>query len=275
MQYQAIKDGQTMGLDYHDKARRTQALPTAAIASMKAVMLLAWLALLPLTASAEYFRVGIFAMGDQPFSFPPGSARAGIYPDLIRAIAKESGDQIELVYVPAARLLRMFELGELDIEIGANPAWRKNSPIKSVYSDSYGTAIEILCFYPGQSKPGDKGEDFPGWEIGVQTGYFYPRFEQAFAKGTVKRRDTNNAGHALRMLRAKRFSAVIVSKYAAEYYRKESPAQYECEPGPVTDQAEEMLRLPASRAAALPRLNAAIARLKKNGTIDAIYARYR
>jgi ABC-type amino acid transport substrate-binding protein len=229
----------------------------------------------PLLVRADTFRVGIFAAGDQPFSFPPGSPQAGIYPDLIRAIAKASGDQIDLIYVPAARLLKMFELGELDIEIGANPAWRKNSPIQSVYSDSYGTAYEILCFYPGQAKPGDRGEDFPGWEIGVQTGYFYPRFEKAFANGTLKRRDTNNAGHALRMLRAKRFLAVIVSKYAVEYYIKESPTQYGCEPGPVTDQAQEMLRLPASKASALPRLNAAIAKLKKDGTISAIYAKYR
>ncbi len=256
-----------MGLSYHNFAWRKR--------PVMAAMVLAWAALTTPSAAAELFRVGIFAAGDQPFSFPPGGPRAGIYPDLIRAIAKESGDQIELVYVPAARLLRMFELGELDIEIGANPAWRKNSPIKSVYSDSYGTAIEILCFYPGQSKPGDRGEDFPGWEIGVQGGYVYPRFEQAFAKGTVKRRDTNSAEHALRMLRAQRFSAVIVSKYAIQYYNRENPTQYECEPGPVTDQADEMLRLPATKAAALPRLNAAIAKLKKDGTISAIYARYR
>ncbi len=224
---------------------------------------------------AETFRVGIFASGDRPFSFPPGSPQPGIYPELIHAIARESGFKIELVYVPAARLLRMFEIGELDIEIGANPAWRKNSPMKSVYSDSYATAYEILCFRPGEAKPGNHARDFPGYDIGVQAGYWYPNFEQAFAEGKVKRRDTNNAEQLLKMLHAKRFPAIIVSKYAADFYRKEDPVHYNCEQGAITDQAQEMLRLPATRANALPRLNAAIAKLKKNGEINAIYARYR
>lgn len=226
-------------------------------------------------AQAETFRVGIFSTGDQPFSFPQGSAQAGIYPDLIQAIGRASGDQIELIYVPAARLLRMFELGELDIEVGANPAWRKDSPIQSVYTDSYATAREILCFRQGELKAGDKGEDFPHTEIGVQTGYFYPRFEAAFKSGLVRRRDTYNAEQLLRMLRAKRFNAIIISKYAADYYKKASPGEYACDQGAVTDQAGEMLRLPATKANALPRLNAAIAKLKKSGELKAIYEKYR
>lgn len=224
---------------------------------------------------AETFRVGIFANGDRPFSFPQNSPQPGIYPELIRAIARESGYQIELVYVPAARLLRMFEIGELDIEIGSNPAWRKSSPIKSVYSESYATAYEIICFRPGEAKPGNHADNFPGYDIGVQSGYYYPNFEKAFAEGKVNRRDTNNAEQLLKMLHAKRFPAIILSKYAADFYRKENPEQYTCEQGAVTDQAQEMLRLPATRANALPRLNAAIARLKKSGEISAIYARYR
>lgn len=226
-------------------------------------------------ALADTFRVGIFASGDQPFSFPQGSPQAGIYPDLIQAIGRLSGDQIELVYVPAARLLRMFELGELDIEIGANPAWRQNSPIKSVYSDSYAIAREILCFPQGEYRRGDKGEDFPDMEIGVQTGYFYPRFEAAFKSGLVKRRDTYNAEQLLRMLRANRFGAIIISKYAADYYKKTNPGQYTCDQGAVTDEAGEMLRLAATKASALPRLNAAIAKLKASGELKMIYEKYR
>ena len=224
---------------------------------------------------AETFRVGIFANGDRPFSFPQGSPQPGIYPDLIRAIARESGDHIDLVYVPAARLLRMFEIGELDIEIGANPAWRQGSPIQSVYSESYATAYEIICFRPGEAKPGNHAKDFPGYDIGVQSGYVYPNFEAAFANGTVNRRDTNNAEQLLKMLNAKRFPAIILSKYAADFYKKENPQQYNCAQGDITDQAQEMLRLPASKAAALPRLNAAIAKLKKSGEVAAIYAKYR
>jgi ABC-type amino acid transport substrate-binding protein len=224
---------------------------------------------------ADTFRVGIFANGDRPFSFAQGSPQPGIYPDLMRAIARESGDKIELVYVPAARLLRMFEIGELDIEVGSNPAWRKSSPIRSVYSASYATAYEILCFLPGEAKPGNAARDFPGYDIGVQAGYYYPNFEKAFADGSVKRRDTNNAEQLLKMLNAKRFQAIIISKYAADFYKKVNPAQYACEQGAITDQAMEMLRLPATKADALPRLNAAIARLKKSGEIEAIYAKYR
>lgn len=226
-------------------------------------------------AQAETFRVGIFSTGDQPFSFPQGSTQLGIYPDLIQAIGRISGDQIELVYVPAARLLRMFEVGDLDIEIGANPAWRKDSPIKSVYTNSYAIASEILCFRKGELQVGDKGEDFPNTEIGVQTGYFYPRFEAAFKSGLVRRHDTYNAEQLLRMLRAKRFNAIIISKYAADYYNKANPGEYACDQGAVTDQAGKMLRLPATKASALLRLNAAIAQLKRSGELKAIYEKYR
>ena len=77
------------------------------------------------------------------------------------------------------------------------------------------------------------------------------------------------------MLNANRFPAIILSKYAADFYRKENPKQYACQQGGITDQAGEMLRLPATLATALPRLNAAMARLKKSGEIEAIYQRYR
>jgi ABC-type amino acid transport substrate-binding protein len=226
-------------------------------------------------AHADTFRVGIFEAGDQPFSFRQGSPQSGIYPDLIQAIARESGDKIELVYVPAARLLRMFEARQLDIEIGANPAWRTQSPIKTVYSKSFSTAREILCFRQGEAKPGDRGEDFPGYEIGVQAGYVYPRFEAAFQTGMVQRKDTYNAEQLLRMLRANRVSAIILSKYAAEYYAKLDPVQYGCQAGAITDEADEMLRLPVEKADALPRINAAIEKLKRTGELKAIYARYR
>ncbi|WP_422989620.1 substrate-binding periplasmic protein [Undibacterium sp. Ji50W] len=225
-------------------------------------------------AMADTFRIAYYEGGDAPFVLVGDKGPSGIFPDLMAAIVRLSGDKLDQQYLPMRRLLKSFEDGQLDIEVGANPKWRSNSSLPGLYSLSFGLPRAVLCFRPGEAPKKQAVSDFFGQKIGVISGYFYPEFEAAFASGDIQRADIFNSPNLLLTLKAKRFDQIIISNYVRQYWTKVDAQRYACDEGRMIDESEMMLRVHPSRAAALPRLNAAITALKKSGELDAIFRRY-
>lgn len=225
-------------------------------------------------ARAETFRIAYYDGGDVPFVITGKDAPAGIFPDLMAAIARQTGDKLEEKFLPIRRILKSFEDGTLDIEVGANPKWRATSSVPGLYSKAFGSARAVLCYRRGGVKPAQAVSDFYGQSIGLIAGYNYPEFDDAFAQGKIRREDIPNSPSLLMMLKAQRFDQIIISIYVKQYWEKQDPARYACEEGRVIDENEMMLRLHPDKADALPRLNAAIEALKKSGEMDAIFRRY-
>ncbi|MBI3731175.1 MAG: transporter substrate-binding domain-containing protein [Burkholderiales bacterium] len=225
-------------------------------------------------AMADTFRIAYNEGGDAPFVMLDKRGPRGIFPDLMSAIVKLSGDKLEQRYLPMRRLLKSFEDGQLDIEVGANPKWRSSSLVPGVYSIAFGLPRAVLCFRPGETPKAQAVTDFYGQKVGVISGYSYPEFEAAFASGKIQREDIFNSPNLLLTLRAKRFDQIIISNYVRQYWTKVDAQRYACDEGRMIDESEMMLRVHPSKADALPRLNAAIATLKKSGELDAIFRRY-
>ncbi len=230
------------------------------------------LVLLP--AKANTFRIAYYEGGDAPFVLLDKTGPRGIFPDLMAAIVRLSGDKLDQRYLPMRRLLKSFEDGQLDIEVGANPKWRSSSPVPGVYSITFGLPRAVLCFRPGEAPKEQALTDFYGQKVGVISGYSYPEFDAAFASGKIQREDIFNSPNLLLTLRAKRFDQIIISNYVRQYWTRVDPQRYACDEGRMIDESEMMLRVHPSKADALPRLNAAIATLKKSGELDAIFRRY-
>lgn len=225
-------------------------------------------------AMADTFRIAYYEGGDAPFVLVGPKGPSGIFPDLMAAIVRLSGDKLDQQYLPMRRLLKSFEDGQLDIEVGANPKWRANSTVPGVYSMAFGLPKAVLCFRPGEVPKKQAVSDFYGQKIGVISGYSYPEFEAAFATEQIQRADIFNSPNLLLTLKAKRFDQIIISSYVRQYWTKIDAKRYACDEGRMIDESEMMLRIHPSRATALPRLNAAIATLKKSGELDAIFRRH-
>lgn len=227
-----------------------------------------------LPVGAESFRVAYYDGGDVPFVILNKQGVSGIFPDLMAAIMRQTGDQLNQQYMPIKRILKSFEDGQLDIEVGANPKWRANSTVPGLYSTAFATGRAVLCYRPGELKTNQAVADFYGQKIGLIAGYNYPEFDAAFAQRKIRRADIFTSTSLLMMLKAQRFDQIIISIYVKQYWQKFDPQRYACEEGRVVDENGMLLRLHPSKAEALPRLNAAIEALKKSGEIDAIFRRY-
>jgi len=223
---------------------------------------------------AETFRVAYYDGGDAPFSYTLNGQLIGIFPDLMAAIARQSGDQLENQALPMKRLLNAFESGLLDIEVGVNPKWRSTSLTPGAYSDAFLLVNDVLCYRVGKRKKNENISNFLGETIGVIANYSYPEFDAAFAKGSIKRADIFTNTSLLVMLKAMRFDQIIISQYVKQYWAKTDPDKYNCEEGRVVESRSIMLRVHPTKAYAVMRFNAAINTLKKNGELDAILRRY-
>lgn len=223
---------------------------------------------------AETLRVAYFEQGDVPFVIRDGSKGKGIFPDLMAAIARVNGDTLSVRFLPNARIQGEFDQGLLDLEVGANPAWRKEAKVPGLYSISFGLARTVLCYRLGVHRTKDQVEDFAGERIGTIAGYHYPEFEAAFNSHLVSRENVDNPRNLLLMLNAKRFKQVFVSKQVKDYWQAQDRASYGCLEGRTVDQAEMMIRVHPARSNILPKLNAAIESLRKSGELDAIFRRY-
>ncbi|CAN5684277.1 ABC transporter substrate-binding protein [soil metagenome] len=225
-------------------------------------------------AKADNFRIGYYDTADAPFVIIGKNGPVGIFPDVMAAIVKLTGDTLDQRYFPVKRIFKSFEDGLLDIEVGVNPKWRANSRVPGVYSKAFGTAKAVLCYRPGEVKTHQEVSDFYGQKIGLIVGYSYPQFDEAFANGHIQRADIHSNTSLLLMLKAKRFDQIILGTYVRQYWAKVDPESFACAEGRMIDESDMMLRLNPGKAAALPRLNAAIDALKKNGELNAIFKRY-
>lgn len=235
-------------------------------------MTITWV--LACTAEAETLRVAYFEQGDIPYVIREGKGGKGIFPDLMSAIARETGDTLDVRFMPNARIQGEFDQGYLDIEVGANPVWRKEAKVPGLYSEPFGLARTVLCYRHGVMPSQESVMAFAGQRIGTIAGFHYPEFDAAFSSGVIQRENVDNHRRLLLMLNAHRFDQIFISKHIKDYWIGQDSARYGCTEGRTVDQGAMMLRLHPARANVLPRLNAAIATLRKSGELDAIFKRY-
>ncbi|MFZ6847863.1 substrate-binding periplasmic protein [Undibacterium sp. RuRC25W] len=224
-------------------------------------------------AKSETFRIAYYDGGDAPFVYTTAGKVTGIFPEVMSAIAHQSGDQLEEQVLPIKRVLQAFEMGITDIEVGVNPKWRSTSSVPGLYSDPFVTVNDILCYRPGERRKHESVTSFKGETIGVIANYSHPEFDASFANGSIKRADIYTNPSLLTMLKANRFNQIIISQYVKQYWTKVDAGKYNCEEGRYVQSSDIMLRVHPSKAHALPRLNAAIEALKKNGELNAILKR--
>ena len=231
------------------------------------------LGLAPRVARAETLHLALEENGFPPFYFKPGDSRVGIYDQIIKGVEARTHDVYQVVYLPQKRKLEAFRKGTVDIEPGVNPAWRAEDLAISAYSVPFANAEDVLLARPDDTRPRERPSDLKGQTLGCITGYSYPELQPLFAAGTVKRDDSRTEEIMMRKLVLKRVDAAIAERVIAEYERKVHP-ELQVRFGGVVSSKPLTFRFRKEKGAALARFDAALAKLKADGTLTAIFAQY-
>ena len=227
---------------------------------------------LPLTAAADALKVGL--MHTEPWGFygsdgEQRSAPMGIVMEANQAIARESGLSLEPVLVPYGRIGRDLRNGDVDL------TYLIRSPDRDAYVEYVGHLFTFQCIVVARpSLPLRRYEDLAGLRIGlIKDIHLNPRFDEDAQLQKVEVKDYETL---VDMFLNGRLDAIAGNSVSIPYLLQKrghvSLAQHPL----VLQQTEAWAQLSkrSSHRADIPRLRAAIDKLRNQGYFEEILTRY-
>ncbi|MBL4788508.1 MAG: transporter substrate-binding domain-containing protein [Kordiimonadaceae bacterium] len=179
-----------------------------------------------------------------------------------QAILETSGISVIETRVTQGRRRRMFLDGLLVLDCCFNPAWR-NRPAETkvqLFTDSFFETRERYVFKKGQVVPIKSPKDLKGLVVVAVRGYTYTH-EKYFGETIL----VQSTADVLRLIEAGRGHVSIISE--VDFKARMMRTQRELELGALSGRVAIHARVHQDHAGLLPKLNAAIATLKKEGQL--------
>ena len=229
---------------------------------------------LSLKSHADTFNVALLKSGLPPYIFTQQERKSGIYVDILKEIEKITGDKFILRYYPIKRSIKAFSAGNIDIEPGINPAWRKEWQSESLYSAPFMMYTDIVAFRRNEYFKVSNVQDLVGKKIATVKGYYYPGFQEGLNSKKITRYNLTHEFQLLQFLSLKQrgADAGFINKNVLLYYMKTKNVKFDM--GDVIGNVPIMFRFHKNKAKALPRFNKALKHLIENGKINEIVKRY-
>jgi len=179
-----------------------------------------------------------------------------------QAILKEAAIPYKIIDVQEGRRRRMFVDGQITLECCFAPEWRmrKDEQLTQLFSDPFHTSEIRYVFRTGQSIPVPSPTHLKDLRFAVVRDFSY-MFEEYFGETII----ANSPAEALRLVALGRAHLTEAAKVFFDFEMAKNPRPLEL--GDIADYKMLHVRVHVSRADLLPKLNAAIAAMKKTGRI--------
>lgn len=203
-----------------------------------------------------------------PYEYKDGDAIVGIDAEIADAIAKKIGMELEIVDTEFDSIIAGVQSGKFSMGMAGMTVTEER--MESVnFSDTYAKGVQVIIVKEDSTIAGP--EDLGDVMIGVQqstTGHIYASDD--YGEDHVTAFKTGN--DAVQALVADKVSAVIIDNEPAKSYVASNPGLKILE----TAYAEEDYAICVAKenTELLDKINTALAELTKDGTIDAIIAKY-
>ena len=203
-----------------------------------------------------------------PYEYYEGSEPVGIDVEIARAVAEKLGLTLEVEDMEFDSIITAVQMGKADVGFAGMTVTEDR--LKSInFSDSYATAKQVIIV-PQDSKIAGP-DDLTGKKIGVQlatTGDIYATGD--YGKENVE--EYNKGADAVMALLNGKVDAVIIDGEPAKSFVAANPTLKIVEAEYVTENYAACIS--KDNEALLAGINEALAELTKDGTIDAIVAKY-
>ncbi len=237
-------------------------------------MLLALLVLIPTKAFAEEKIVddGVIDLGTSadfpPYEYYEGDEIVGIDPDIVKAIAEELGLEVKLHDMDFNNIIASIQSGKVDG--GAAGFTVTEERKKSVnFTEPFAKTSQIIV----KRKDSDieEIEDLEGKKLGTQLGSIGDTIaKDDFGEENVS--SFNKVPDAILSLQSKKIDAVILDKQSAENFVNANK-DLEIVDTPYLEE-EYAIAVNKDNPVLLEKMNEAITKLKEEGEIDKIMAKY-
>ncbi|WP_194868630.1 substrate-binding periplasmic protein [Pseudoalteromonas sp. PPB1] len=224
-------------------------------------------------AQAARYSVLVYHGANPPYNYLDGREQAGIFKDMFTRLGELTGHEFEFVPLSVARGHKSFESGEIDIEPGVNPSWRKSSRVPGIYSIDYAFSREVVLGR-AEARAYKQPESFYGKVMGRVRGYRYGPFERHFGAGKIAVYDNISERELLVQLAHTRLDYIMIGDVTAAYYIASIPAYrgfkevYEISKLPVA------MRIQPKHAELKQELDQALKFMMEQGEISQIYRKY-
>ena len=204
-----------------------------------------------------------------PYEYHEGDDIVGIDAEIAAAIAQRLGCELKIEDIAFDSIIPAVVSGKADIGLAGMTVTEDRK--KSVdFSDSYASSSQVVIVKEdsGITGLGDLGADSV---VGVQTGTtgdIYCSDDDSI--GTVER--YNKGMEAVQALTQGKLDAVVIDSEPAKVFVSENPGLVILDESYTDEQYAAAIR--KDNAALLNNVNQALAKLKADGTLDAIVAKY-
>lgn len=232
----------------------------------------------PATAEDKVLRVGAPDEGWPPFIMPVKEVGyRGIMGDVLTTIAEKVGYTVEFHTLPEKRLQLYLTDGTIDaypkaLEWVEDPSlYRWTEPVLNVED-----MVIIRKLSPKASVPAT----LLGLNLGVIHGYSYPKLNELFADGSIRRHDAKTLDNLLCMLDHGHVDAIIANPIVTNWTIKNNDplkgASFLCSTKPLDSAPYRFAFTKAWDSSRLVEfINDELATMKKDGRLEAILNKYR
>ncbi len=212
-----------------------------------------------------------------PWKTKDGAAYGGAYTEIVRELARRLGRELRITECPHARCMLMMKSGEADLSIGIQQSPERDE-FMAFMRTPYRKSASDRVFYVrhGEAQRIRRFEDLPGLHIGVRLGSeYFDRFDDD--KSLSKESAPTNAAN-LRKLLLRRLDAVVMPEDQGAVLLVELGLLKEVDTAVYRERDNTPRSVAVSRHSAaialLPRLEAAMLAMRRDGTLAAIYDKH-
>lgn len=241
------------------------------IASLAAGLLSACLLPHGGAAAAEIWRI---ACDDNfpPYNFVDNDRVVGLDAEIVAAMVKQAGAEVDFEPQPWSRVQDMLERGEVDAAfqfVGRPDRFEKYFMI-----GPHRMGHTVFAARSGRDIPVQDVNALRGYRIGAIRGYTYgPAFDNA--AGLTKDTTAGDNLQLVRMLAAGRVDLIIGDREALTHFARQAGLHAQMQVlQPVLSEVPRYIAVPRSKPAIAARLDTALADLRRNGGLAAILRRW-
>ncbi len=220
-------------------------------------------------------RFSIVESWPEPYAFfdSDRNLTGGAIKDIIEAIGKNANLPVEFVYLSRNRVDAAMERGKAEVRCYVNEAWAVRSENYLFSQPIFQTSNSII--WKKDRKPILKIDDVQGKTIGTVAGYIYRGIDVLFKSGKAKRADVVNEGMNVTLLQRDRIDYAIVETTSFNWIlkKKNGMAAQEVESF-LVDVVPVKCAVLKKNAQPFKVVESAIEKMKQDGTIKAIEAKY-
>lgn len=238
------------------------------------------LCFVPAQANDEKIVLGTLTKGWPPFIIPAGGTPdcIGIMPDILKEICGTCNIAIDNLACSVKRHRQWLDQGKADVS-PLSKKWVKN-PNQYAWTAPVLSIDDVIVSRKEAPVEFTKITDLENLRIGVIHGYVYPTLDALFSSGIIHKQTAFNVRNLLLMLARNHVDGIVAPRHVAEWVIRNEPAldaatfAYSTTPVDSSPYAFAFTKA-KDWAPFIARFNAELEKMRTDGRLDAILAKYR